>query len=102
MHWNLITGYSYSIPGIVDLQGMVLVKKMAPSPLSMEIAIKAVLPNQVWTGIHFRNRSSVGFMAGFLINESFQLGYSLDINTNRLISFNNGGHELILSYRFGN
>jgi type IX secretion system PorP/SprF family membrane protein len=102
MHWNLITGYSYSIPGIVDLQGMVLVKKMAPSPLSMEIALKAVLPNQVWTGIHFRNRSSVGFMAGFLINESFQLGYSLDINTNRLISFNNGGHELILSYRFGN
>ena len=102
MHWNLITGYSYSIPGIVDLQGMVLLKKMAPSPLSMEIAIKAVLPNQVWTGIHFRNRSSVGFMAGFLINESFQLGYSLDINTNRLISFNNGGHELILSYRFGN
>ena len=102
MHWNLITGYSYSIPGIVDLQGMVLLKKMAPSPLSMEIAIKAVLPNQVWTGIHFRNRSSVGFIAGFLINESFQLGYSLDINTNRLISFNNGGHELILSYRFGN
>lgn len=102
MHWNLITGYSYSIPGIVDLQGMVLLKKMAPSPLSMEIAVKAVLPNQVWIGIHFRNRSSVGFMAGFLINESFQLGYSLDINTNRLISFNNGGHELILSYRFGN
>lgn len=102
MHWNLITGYTYSIPGIVDLQGMLLLKKMAPSPLSMEIAIKAVLPNQLWVGVHFRNRASVGFMAGFIIDNKFQLGYSLDLNTNRLISLTNGGHELILSYRFGN
>lgn len=64
--------------------------------------MKASLPNNVWVGMHFRNRSSLGFMAGFLINESFQLGYSIELNTNRLISFNNGGHELILSYQFGN
>ncbi len=102
MHWNLITGYTYSIPGIADIQGMVLLKKMAPSPLSMELALKAILPNQVWLGIHFRNRASVGLMAGFSIDNKFQLGYSLDINTNRLISFSNGGHELILTYRFGN
>ncbi len=102
MHWNLLTGYTYNIPGIVELQGMILMKKMAPSPLSIELAMKASLPNNVWVGMHFRNRSSLGFMAGFLINESFQLGYSIELNTNRLISFNNGGHELILSYQFGN
>ena len=102
MHWNLITGYTYAIPGIADFQGMILMKKMAPTPLSIELALKAVLPNQLWVGIHFRNRASVGFMAGFIIDNKFQLGYSLDLNTNRLISLTNGGHELILSYRFGN
>ena len=102
MHWNLITGYTYAIPGIVDFQGMILLKKMAPTPLSIELALKAVLPNQLWFGVHFRNRASVGFMAGFIIDNKFQLGYSLDLNTNRLISLTNGGHELILSYRFGN
>ena len=75
---------------------------MAPTPLSIELALKAVLPNQLWFGVHFRNRASVGFMAGFIIDNKFQLGYSLDLNTNRLISLTNGGHELILSYRFGN
>lgn len=102
MHWNLITGYTYAIPGIADFQGMILMKKMAPTPLSIELALKAVLPNQLWVGVHFRNRASVGFMAGFIIDNKFQLGYSLDLNTNRLISLTNGGHELILSYRFGN
>ena len=102
MHWNLITGYTYAIPGIVDFQGMILMKKMAPTPLSIELALKAVLPNQLWLGVHFRNHASVGFMAGFIIDNKFQLGYSLDLNTNRLISLTNGGHELILSYRFGN
>jgi type IX secretion system PorP/SprF family membrane protein len=102
MHWNLITGYTYAIPGIADFQGMILMKKMAPTPLSIELALKAVLPNQLWVGVHFRNRASVGFMTGFIIDNKFQLGYSLDLNTNRLISLTNGGHELILSYRFGN
>jgi len=102
MHWNLITGYTYAIPGIADFRAMILMKKMAPAPLSIELALKAVLPNQVWVGVHFRNRSSVGFMAGFIIDNKFQLGYSLDLSTNRLISLTNGGHELILSYRFGN
>ncbi len=102
LHWNLITGYTYPIPGIADFQGVILMKKMAPTPLSIELALKAVLPNQLWLGIHFRNRASVGIMAGFIIDNKFQLGYSLDLNTNRLISLTNGGHELILSYRFGN
>lgn len=101
IHWNLMTGYTYSIPDLIDIKAMLLVKKMAPSPTSLELSLQALLPNDLWAGLHFRNRSSIGLMGGFLINNKFQLGYSIDFSTNRIRTISNGGHELILSYRFG-
>jgi type IX secretion system PorP/SprF family membrane protein len=101
MHWNLFTGYTYKIPEVCDIQGMLLVKKMQPTPLSLEVSLRTLFPNSLWAGIHYRNRSSVGIMGGFLIYEKFHLGYSIDFETTSIRKFSNGGHEIILNYRFG-
>ncbi|MEY4573176.1 MAG: hypothetical protein RLZ10_2460 [Bacteroidota bacterium] len=101
IHWNALVGYTYSIDEMLDLQGMIIVKKMMPSPISLEMCVKATFPNSLWAGLHFRNRSSIGLMGGMFINNKFQLGYSIDFSTNKIRNFTNGGHELIISYRFG-
>jgi type IX secretion system PorP/SprF family membrane protein len=101
LHWNMMMGYTYSIEDFISVQGMMLVKKMMPSPLSLELCAKAIFQNSLWAGIHYRNRASVGIMGGVFINDRFQLGYSVDFTTNRIRNFTNGGHELIISYRFG-
>jgi type IX secretion system PorP/SprF family membrane protein len=101
LHWNMMMGYTYVLDDIVSLQGMLLVKKMMPAPLSLEMCVKATFPNSLWAGIHYRNRASVGIIGGVFINDKFQLGYSVDFSTNKLMNFTNGGHELIISYRFG-
>jgi hypothetical protein len=97
----MMMGYTYSIEDFISVQGMMLVKKMMPSPLSLELCAKAIFQNSLWAGIHYRNRASVGIMGGVFINDRFQLGYSVDFTTNRIRNFTNGGHELIISYRFG-
>jgi len=101
LHWNLFTGYTYKIPEICDIQGMILLKRMSPAPVSVELSLRTIFKNNLWAGLHYRNKSSIGVMGGFILSEKFQLGYSIDFETTSIRRFSNGGHEIILNYTFG-
>jgi hypothetical protein len=47
-------------------------------------------------GIRFG--TAVAAQVGWTFNETFQIGYSYDFNTNNLKSTNYGSHEIKLSY----
>ena len=99
-HYFFTTGYKFSISDALKLTAVAQFKKMRPAPLSADFSIIANYGESLFFGLNYRHKAAVGIMAGFHINEKFSLGYSLDFTVNKLNSASNGGHELILSYRF--
>jgi type IX secretion system PorP/SprF family membrane protein len=60
--------------------------------------------DNIWIGISLRGYSGNSFdgvsaMFGFTIKETIGIGYSYDINTSSLNSFNSGSHEIMMFFR---
>ncbi len=99
-HLFLSTGYNYSIGQTLSINTTLLLKKMSPAPLSTELSIVANFDENLFGGLIYRHKSAIGITGGFNINDKFRLGYSVDLSINKLRYASNGGHELILRYRF--
>ena len=99
-HMFLSTGYNYSIGQTFSINTTLLIKKMSPAPLSTELSMVANFDENLFGGIIYRHKSAIGITGGFNINDKFRLGYSVDFSINKLRYASNGGHELILRYRF--
>ncbi|MBM3184936.1 MAG: PorP/SprF family type IX secretion system membrane protein [Bacteroidetes bacterium] len=99
-HLFFSTGYNHSIGQTLSVNTTLLLKKMSPAPISTELSIVANFDENLFGGLIYRHKSAIGVTGGFNINEKFRLGYSVDFSINKLRYASNGGHELILRYRF--
>jgi type IX secretion system PorP/SprF family membrane protein len=54
--------------------------------------------NNIYIGLVYRNPMTVGFSAGINIYGRFRLSYSYDYGIDELSSYNDGSHEVFLSY----
>lgn len=55
-----------------------------------------------WIGAGYRLDDAAIFMAGFYPMKQLRIGYSYDLTTSTLHSHQNGSHEIMVSYDFGN
>jgi hypothetical protein len=49
----------------------------------------------------YRPGDSFGFIAQWIFEEKLRIGYSIDFTTSKLKSFQNGTHEVMISYEIG-
>ena len=61
---------------------------------------KVVYDNMIALGLAYRNGESVGVMAEYIHNNVFRIGYAYDYTTTEFNNYQNGAHEIMLSYRF--
>lgn len=94
-------GYRFAVNNRLDVTPGLLVKYVQNTLVSAEANILFDFSKSYWFGATYRHMDAVGFLAGASINEKFRIGYSFDLSISRLISYNSGGHELVLSYIFG-
>ena len=99
-HYFFSAGYHFEINEAFKLTMVTQFKKMRPAPISTDFSIIANYGESLFFGLNYRHKAAVGIIAGLNINEKFSLGYSVDFITNKLNNSSNGGHELILSYKF--
>ena len=102
MHFFGSVGYKFMVNTRMDVTPGLLVKYVGNAPISVEANVLMDFREVFWTGITYRHLDAVAFLAGTTINEKFRIGYSFDLSISRLIKYNSGGHELFLSYVFGN
>lgn len=95
---TLLASHSFEIEEYFTIKTGVLLKKMNPTPSSIEASILVIGEKGFYGGLNYRHQSSVGAIAGIRISNKFKLGYSYDFLTTRLHSFSNGGHEITLGY----
>lgn len=65
---------------------------------SAELNVRYLWRNIAYGGLTFRSVDAVGLMLGWMPIQNFTVGYSYDINTNKLASVSRGSHEILLKY----
>jgi len=68
------------------------------APLSSEVSGAFLFYDRLWLGAMYRHLDSFGGMAKFDISNQLSLGYAYDYTTSRLGNYNQGTHEVFVSY----
>jgi type IX secretion system PorP/SprF family membrane protein len=55
---------------------------------------------KIWGGITYRLGDAVVAMAGIKLLNGLKIGYAYDLSINKLSSYNNGSHEIMVNYQF--
>ena len=97
-HYYVNAGYHYSLNPKIDLEPSLMFKKTGPSPLQMDLNMRAVYDDFLWGGISYRTKDAIVIMLGMDYLD-YRFAYSYDITTSALSIPSYGSHGLMLSYR---
>jgi len=68
------------------------------APLSSELSGAFLFYDRLWLGGMYRYAEALGAMVKFDISGKFSLGYAYDLTLSRLGNYNQGTHEVYISY----
>lgn len=112
-HFYLYSGYNFTLDKKkkeYTLQPSLMLRFNSPAPYEVEYNLKFAYKSILWAGVSFRHaktntllskkwqNNSLCFMLGTTVSKQFTFGYSYDIAINNMRKYNNGSHELILTY----
>lgn len=114
-HAYFNTGYIISFAGPWKLYPSILIKEDFKAPTNIDFNALALYDNLIWFGGSYRtsvawfNKNLVGnlpstdvfaIIFALNLNNRMRLGYSYDISTSDLGHYDDGSHEITLSYIF--
>ena len=100
-HLNVTGGYRFNLNDHWTLMPSVLVKYMAPAPLSLEGSLQLEYKEWIWLGASYRHTDALVGMIGCNLSDKFKIGYSYDFSVSAFNNYSVGGHELILGLMIG-
>lgn len=100
IHVFLMGGYVFDINRIVKFKPSILTKYVNNAPLSVDLGGTFLFYDRLWLGGVYRIGASVDGLFQVMVTNDLKIGYSYDYPINRLGAFNNGTHEIMVSYDF--
>lgn len=97
-HMTLIGGYVVELSDAVKFKPSFNARYMKGSPIVTDINASFLFADRFWIGAMYRTAETFGFNTQFIINEKLRLGYAIDFNTSNISSYNDGIHEVMISY----
>jgi hypothetical protein len=70
------------------------------APPSTDITGQFLLKDTYWLGATYRLGDAVALIGNIKLNKQLMIGYSYDFTVSELNNYNNGSHEIIVSYDF--
>jgi len=98
IHLYLVAGKKFLLNETMQLKTHSMLRMLKNAPLSFDITALIGLKEQFWFGGMIRFGDSYGFLAQVKPTRDILIGYSYDLNFSGLNAFNNGTHEIMLSY----
>lgn len=99
-HFFLSGGYRYDINEKYSIEPMLLMKSVQGAPVQFDITARAMYQKKYWVGATYRTQDAMVLMAGFQLNNNFNLAYSYDITTSQVRNVSSGSHEITIGYDF--
>lgn len=100
-HLFLMAGYVFNLSESVKFKPTMLAKMISGAPAQFDFTTNFLIADRVWLGAMLRTGESFGFLAQWIITDQLRFGYSVDFITSELSSYQNGTHEVMISYEFG-
>ena len=107
-HYFITGGYKWSIDRDWHFYPTIMIKAMYPAPATFDVNLRLMYSDFAWVGITYRNGDirnlfegdAVSFMAEYVFNDTFEVGYAYDYGVSQLNAYNDGTHEIILGIRW--
>ena len=99
-HFYLTGAYRYFVDDDYSLEPGVIIRGSMPTPVQMDISLKAYYQNLMWLGILVRTQDAMSFLLGYTHENRFHFGYSYDMGLSPIRHHNSGSHEIFLGIRF--
>lgn len=97
-HYFLTGGYVFDISENVRFKPSFTFRMVEGAPLSSELSAAVLLHDRLWLGGMYRHQDALGGMIRFDITNQLGMGYSYDTTLSRLGNYNQGTHEVFVSY----
>ncbi len=101
-HYFLMAGAVFNLGENLKFKPTALTKASFTSetgtPLQLDLSGNFLFKEKLWLGANWRSGDSFGFVAQFLFAEKLRIGYAIDFSTSSLKNYNNGTHEIMVSY----
>jgi type IX secretion system PorP/SprF family membrane protein len=98
-HYFITGGYLFQVSRDFKLIPSILVKYVAPAPMSFDINLKTRYKDMIWAGASYRQDGSLVFLIGGVVKNLIEFGYAFDYTTTAIGRNYSGSHEIILGAR---
>lgn len=111
-HYYFTAGYTFEIDEKFKITPSIINKlsesKLFDKNFSTDISVKTDYIDMVWLGASYRTTNALAFFTGVnvgridpdVFKENIRIGYAYDISVGSQPSFNNGSHEIFISYEY--
>ena len=96
LHHFIIGGYNFDLTNDIRVTPSVIVKKIKPNPMSIDITGTVTYKEALYVGLTYRTTDAISIMTGFQFNHFLRAGYSYDYTTSDLGARSNGSHEIFI------
>jgi type IX secretion system PorP/SprF family membrane protein len=90
----------FNLSDNVKFKPSFMTKTVAGSPFEYDLTANFLLAEKFWIGGMYRSGDSFGAIAQWIINRKLRFGYAYDFTTTDLGNYQNGVHEIMISYEF--
>lgn len=97
-HFFLSGGWIFNVNNFLKFKPTFMTHIVEGAPLEGELSANFLLGNRVWLGAMYRTGDSFSATAAWIINQNFRIGYAFDFTTSELSSYQQGVHEIMLTY----
>ena len=99
-HIFIASGVVLDVSENIKFKPSTTVRMVSGAPVSVELSAAVLLHERLWLGGMFRFGDSAGAMTKFDLTNQLSVGYSYDFTLSELRPFNQGTHEVFISYDF--
>ncbi len=99
-HLFFAGGMLFDIAKNVKFKPGFMAKIVKGTPFQYDLSGNFLLAEKFWIGGMYRSGDSFGVIAQWVIDRKLRLGYAYDFNTSGLQNFQNGIHEVMISFEF--
>ena len=100
MHVFFMAGYVFDVNRIVKFKPSVLTKYVKNAPVSLDMTGTFLFYERLWLGAMYRVGDSFGGLLQLQATNQLKIGYSYDLPINKLGAYNNGTHEIMVTFDF--
>ncbi|TKG96296.1 type IX secretion system membrane protein PorP/SprF [Puteibacter caeruleilacunae] len=100
IHMYVMAGNVFDINPIMKLKPYFMARLAMNAPVSFDLSTQVIFYDTFWVGAMYRFGDALGALMQVKITDQITLGYAYDFTTTDLSRYNNGTHEILLSFDF--